>query len=141
MIQNQLKDIDYKETLPSIKDYWELFNTTGWNEEYNFSNTDLKKAISNSWYYISVYKKNKLIGFGRIISDGIHHALIVDLIILPDLQGKGIGGQLLERLINKCTGCNIRDIQLFSAKDKYSFYEKYKFIKRADNAPGMQYQY
>ena len=80
--------ITFRETLPDINDYWDLFQTTGWNKEYNFSIQDLNKAIQNSWYSISVYDSDKLIGFGRIIADGVHHALIVDLIIHPDYQGK-----------------------------------------------------
>ncbi len=130
--------IIFQETLPDIKEYWNLFQTTGWNQEYNFSIQDLAKAIQNSWYSISLYDSNKLIGFGRVIADGVHHALIVDLIIDPDYQGMGLGSSHLDRLVSKCKDYKIRDIQLFAAKDKYVFYEKFGFEKRPINAPGMQ---
>jgi len=90
---------------------------------------------------IYVYHNSILIGFGRVIADGIHHALIVDLIVHPDYQNKKVGTQVLDRLLSKCKKHNIRDIQLFSAKDKYGFYEKFGFKSRPINAPGMQYQY
>ena len=73
-----------------------------------------------------------------MIADGIHHALIVDLIIHPDFQRKGLGSNLLDMLVKKCKEHNIRDIQLFSAKDKFVFYENHGFIKRPENAPGME---
>jgi len=133
--------IEYKETIPEIKDYYNLFQTTGWNDEYHFTETNLKNAIQNSWFVISVYHNSILIGFGRVIADGIHHALIVDLIVHPDYQNKKVGTQVLDRLLSKCKKHNIRDIQLFSAKDKYGFYEKFGFKSRPINAPGMQYQY
>ena len=133
--------IIFKETLPDIKEYWNLFQTTGWNQDYNFSVQDLANAIQNSWYSMSIYDSDKLIGFGRVIADGVHHALIVDLIIHPDYQSKGFGSRLLDKLVSKCKKNKIRDIQLFSAKDKYSFYEKFGFEKRPDNAPGMQLRY
>ncbi len=129
------------EELPSINDYWDLFLTTGWNSEYNFSITDLEKAIKNSWYSVSIYENNKMIGFGRIISDGVHHALIVDLIIHPDFQNKGLGSILLDKLVNKCKESKIRDIQLFAAENKFEFYEKFGFEKRPISAPGMQLRY
>lgn len=132
--------IIFKEKIPDIHQYWALFQTTGWNDEYGFSVTDLKKAIQNSWYSVSIYHLENLIGFGRVISDGVHHALIVDLMIHPDYQGKGIGGKLLDRLLKKCRNDKIRDIQLFAAKNKYHFYEKNGFEKRPLNAPGMQYK-
>lgn len=129
-----------KETLPDINDYWELFQTTGWNQDYNFSVQDLANAIQHSWYSVSMYDSNKLIGFGRVIADGIHHAFIVDLIIHPAYQGKGFGSKLLNNLVNKCKDSRIKDIQLFAAKDKYEFYEKFGFERRPINAPGMQLQ-
>jgi N-acetylglutamate synthase-like GNAT family acetyltransferase len=140
MVDQFLDTIDLKEMLPSIDDYWILFGTTGWNEEYRFSKSELEKAIKNSWFSISAFKSGKLIGFGRIIADGIHHALIVDLIVHPDHQCKGIGSRILERLVKKCRDSNIRDIQLFAAGEKYQFYEKQGFEKRPENAPGMQFR-
>ncbi len=130
--------IIFEEKLPDCEKYWNLFLTTGWNKEYNFTIHELDPAIQNSWYAISIYHAENLIGFGRIISDGVHHALIVDLIIHPDYQGKGIGSKLLDILVRKCKENNIRDIQLFAAKDKFEFYERYGFEKRPLNAPGMQ---
>lgn len=131
----------FDEQLPDPEKYWKLFQTTGWNLEYNFSITDLARAIQNSWYAISIYHSNELIGFGRIIADGIHHALIVDLIIHPGYQGKGLGKRLLNSLVQKCKDNKIRDIQLFAARDKSGFYEKSGFEKRPLNAPGMQIKY
>jgi len=141
MNNNESREIEYKELLPDTDSYWELFNTTGWNDEYQFNRLDLRNAIDNSWSAISAYHKEKLVGFGRVISDGIHHAFIVDMIIHPEYQRKGIGGLILEKLLKKCKNYNIRDIQLFSAEDKFKFYERYNFKKRSENAPGMQYQY
>jgi ribosomal protein S18 acetylase RimI-like enzyme len=134
----------FDDKLPAIKKYWDLFQTTGWNQEYNFSIQDLAEAIQNSWYAVSIYDSNDsndLIGFGRVIADGVHHALIVDLIIHPDYQAKGLGSKLLARLVQKCKDNKIRDIQLFAAKDKFAFYEKYGFEKRPSDAPGMQLKY
>lgn len=61
----------------------------------------MNHAIENSWYSISAYNKEELIGYGRVISDGVHHALIVDLIIAPKYQSKGIGSEILRRLLKK----------------------------------------
>ena len=135
-----LRSLQYKEQLPAINEYWDLFNTTDWNNEYKFTITDLKKAIEKSWYALSAFDSDKLVGFGRVIADGVHHAFIVDIIVHPQYQSNGIGSLLLERLVTKCKEENIRDIQLFAAADKYGFYEKHGFEQRPHNAPGMQYK-
>lgn len=82
--------------------------------------------------------KKQLIGFGRIICDGIVHALILDVIIHPDMQGKGIGKEVMDKLVSKCKKHKICDIQLFSAKNKTGFYEKLGFKSRDEHSPGMQ---
>lgn len=133
--------LNYLEQLPEIDQYWDLFAETGWNDKYRFDKDELERSNHESWYAVSVFKENELVGFGRVISDGIYHALIADLIVSTEYQKNGIGSKILKMLLDKCLEHNIRDIQLFAAKEKYKFYEKYNFKKRPDNAPGMQYEH
>lgn len=134
-------EIKYFATNPNRDDFFQLFETTGWNKKYKLSADELIEAIRNSWYKTSAYDGNLLIGYGRILADGIAHALLLDIIIHPDYQGKYIGQEILDRLVAKCKKHKIRDIQLFCAKDKVGFYEKNGFITRPDNAPGMEYDW
>ncbi len=128
----------FSKKIPSSGQFFELFETTGWNAEYELNSDELFKALKNSWYCISVYDDQKLIGFGRILCDGIMHALILDVIVHPDKQNEGIGKEVMNRLMKKCKQHNIRDIQLFCAKGKKAFYEKLGFESRDDESPGMQ---
>jgi len=130
--------ITYREQLPASADYHALFETTGWNQEYRADAEALYRAISASWYVLSAYDKDDLVGFGRIVSDGVLYALICDLIVKPSYQGQGIGSRLLEKLIEKCHLETIRVIWLFSAKGTSSFYKKFGFRERPVDAPGMQ---
>lgn len=130
--------VRFTDAIPTTDNYYDLFLTTGWNEEYHFTKNDLEKAVKNSWYTVSVYDFDKLIGFGRLIADGVHHALIVDLIVHPDFRNNGIGSQILDRLVKRCKEHSIRDIQLFAAKNRFGFYEKFGFMKRPFDSPGMQ---
>ena len=128
----------YTEKLPTATQFFELFETTGWNAKYELSKEELFTALKNSWYTISVLDNNQLVGFGRIICDGVEHALILDVIIHPKRQGEGIGKEVMDKLVSKCKKHKIRDIQLFSAKDKAGFYEKLGFKSRAEHSPGME---
>ncbi|MCX6251468.1 MAG: GNAT family N-acetyltransferase [Bacteroidetes bacterium] len=130
--------ISYFEGLPNPEDYCNLFFTTNWNEEYHFTKEEIIYSVQNTWYFISAYDEDKMVGTGAIISDGIHHALIVNMIVHPDYQCRGIGTQILKLLVKKCKDHRVRDIQLFAAKDKFPFYMKHGFSFRPDDAPGMQ---
>jgi GNAT superfamily N-acetyltransferase len=118
--------------------FYALFESTGWNTEYQLDEQRLYEAITHSWYMVSAYHDGVLVGFGRIISDGVLHALIIDVIVLPEYQLKGIGRAIMDRLVDYCRTWNIKDIQLFCAKGKTVFYEKLGFSRRPDDAPGME---
>jgi len=126
-------------TPPDKIEYYNLFETTGWNSEYRISPGLLYETINNSWFLVCVYNDARLIGFGRVISDGVLHALIVDLIIAPDVQRCGIGKLILNELVTKCKSAAIPDIQLFSSKGKAGFYLKQGFRTRPTDAPGMEF--
>jgi len=126
------------EQLPNKNEYFSLFSTTGWNKEYRASPDDLERANRNSWLVVSAYDVSKLVGFGRVVTDLVLHAMIFDMIVLPNYRGKGIGTMILMRLVKRCVEQGVRDIQLFCAKGQTGFYEKNGFEARADDAPGMQ---
>ncbi|MGD8343747.1 MAG: GNAT family N-acetyltransferase [Desulfobacterales bacterium] len=130
--------IAYYAQSPPASDYGKLFETTGWNISYQASPQELYQAISDSWYVMSAYENDRLVGFGRIISDGILYALICDLIVNPNCQGQGIGSALLAKLIEHCRSKGIRVIWLFAARGKSPFYKKFGFQERPTDAPGMQ---
>ena len=129
----------YQTFPPTPQEYFALFETTGWNDEYHLTPLDLANALKESAFLVSVYDEGRLVGFGRAVSDSIH-AMIYDLIVTPDYQRQGIGGEILDRLVKRCQEARIRDIQLFAATGKRQFYERHGFAARPDDAPGMQYR-
>jgi GNAT superfamily N-acetyltransferase len=133
-------EITYQFAPPSKEQYSALFETTGWNREYGASPEELARAVANSQCVVAAYHGERLVGFGRVLTDGVLHAMIYEMIVHPDLQGQGIGTEILQRLVQWCHDAHIRDIQLFCARGKRSFYEKNGFASRPDDAPGMQFQ-
>lgn len=133
-------DIRYTNDLPPRQAYFTLFQTTGWNAEYQLTADELYRALQASWYLVCAYHGDHLIGFGRMTSDGVLHAMIYEMIVDPAYQGQGIGTEILKRLVDHCRLHRIRDIQLFCARGKRLFYEKNGFVARPDDAPGMQFR-
>ncbi len=129
------------EGFPKILEFAALFETTGWNNEYQLTVQEMEQALGNSWLVISAYEEDgTLIGFGRVVTDKVMHAMIYDLIVRPEYQNRGIGAKILDRLVKACLDEGIRDIQLFCATGKRGFYEKRGFVARLDAGPGMQFR-
>ena len=135
-----MNNLYYTNELPDIDDFFALYESTGWNDNSKRPKELLFNALKDSWYFVSVYADGRFVGCGRIISDGCLHAFITELIISSEYQMKGIGKEILKRLVGKALESGINDIQLFCAKGKEEFYLKNGFEKRPDDAPGMQYK-
>ena len=69
-----------------------------WAQERSIE--DLSLAVINSEPVISVWDKERLIGFARATSDGIYRATIWDVVIHPDYRGGGLGCKLVETVLS-----------------------------------------
>jgi GNAT superfamily N-acetyltransferase len=62
------------------------------------SREDVKKSVANSLCF-SLLKGEKQIGFVRVITDTMAYAIILDMIIMKDFRGLGLG-----KLLMQCIG-------------------------------------
>lgn len=122
---------------PDSEAYLALFESTGWNEMYDLSASKLKRAIGKSWRVMSAYDDEELVGFGRLLSDGVLYAVMFDVIVLPARQREGIGGEIVRYLLWECVDAGIPDVLLFSARGTADFYRRFGFESRPGYAPGM----
>lgn len=85
-----------------------------------------KKAFENSHTVVFVFDDDKLIGFGRAISDGVYQAAIYDIAVLPEYQGKKIGATIIDSILKRVPKCNVI---LYASPGKEEFYDKMNFRK------------
>lgn len=93
--------------------------------------SSLKTAFTNSMFKCFVYEGGKLVGVGRALADGVDCSYICDVALLPSHQGRGIGKQIVAKLMELSSGHN--KIILYSVPGKESFYKKMGF-KRMSTA-------
>ena len=95
-----------------------------------------KKALDNTFYSLSVYDDDKIIGYGRLIGDTICFIYIHDVMVIPEYQSKKIGTMIMNRLLEKINHLKKENpdlrVYLGASKNRESFYEKFGFIKRID---------
>lgn len=83
-------------------------------------------SFENSYASVFVFDDKKMIGFGRMISDGVRQSALYDIAIDPNYQGMGIGKEIVEKLMIKTPGCNFI---LYASPGKEGFYRKLDFKK------------
>ena len=60
---------------------------------------DLKQCLANSDVIVSLWINNKILGFGRALSDGVYRSVLWDIVIDDDYQGKGYGKLIVNSLL------------------------------------------
>lgn len=130
--------IAYREAVPDAAAFAALFATTGWDIGRPLTIEAAAEALAHTWFAVSAYDGERLVGTGRVIGDGILHGLIVDVIVDPKCQHRGIGSAIVARLVEQCRSHAVMYVQLFCAHGKRPFYERLGFVAREGEAPGME---
>lgn len=85
----------------------------------------LETAFSNSMFKFLAQDNNALVAAGRAVADGVDCSYICDIAVHPSHQGRGLGREVIERLIAASQGH--RKIILYAVPGKESFYRRFGF--------------
>ena len=121
-------DIQY--TLEPPEDFLQLqtlYDSLGWNS-LKLTVHELERMCNQSWYAIYAFDEKKLVGMGRVISDGVVTGIICGVGVLPNYQSKGIGKEMLNRIIQHCEQNGVIP-QLMCVENLESYYEFFGFKK------------
>ena len=102
-MQQGLNAIRYSETRKlQLEDVVSLYRANDWSAAQK---PDLlRKALLSSHSLTSAWAGSKLVGLGNAISDGYMVVYYPHLLVLPDYQGRGIGTELMRRLVARYDG-------------------------------------
>ena len=87
---------------------------------------DLRQMLHGSPVVVSLWRGKRLVGFGRASSDGIHRAVLWDIVVAGDLQGRGLGRQVVEGLLDSPRLRQVERIYLMTT-DSGGFYKQLGF--------------
>jgi GNAT superfamily N-acetyltransferase len=87
----------------------------------------LATVFGNSMFACLVYADDVLVGVGRALADGLDCAYIADVAVHPDHQGRGLGGAIVQRLVERCRGH--KKIILYANPGTERFYSRLGFLR------------
>lgn len=85
----------------------------------------LRRAFGNSMFRCIVRDGGRLVGAGRALADGVDCSYLCDIAVLPSHQGKGLGRQIVQRLVDASRGH--RKILLYAVPGREPFYRSFGF--------------
>jgi GNAT superfamily N-acetyltransferase len=86
----------------------------------------LATVFGNSMFCCFAYAGGALTGAGRVLADGLDCAYIADVAVHPDHQGRGLGTEIIRRLVDLSRGH--KKIILYANPGSEAFYRKLGFL-------------
>jgi ribosomal protein S18 acetylase RimI-like enzyme len=95
---------------------------------------DIREMLARTDLAISVWDGDRMVGFGRVLTDYVYRASIWDVIVDEAYQGQDIGSEIMQRILHHPS---LKRVELFwlCTRDKQAFYEKLGFS--ANEQTGM----
>lgn len=126
-----------KENYNDVDEFNLLYNAVGWGA---YDKKIAKKALDNTFYSVSIYNDNEIIGYGRLIGDTICFIYVQDIMVKPEFQNKKIGTMIMNNLLARINEIRKENpslrVYLGASKGKEGFYEKFGFVKRIEKDLG-----
>lgn len=96
-------------------------------------------SLPNTWHAVQIRHGGEPVGMGRVIGDGGCFFQVVDICVLPDHQGRGLGKRIMAELIGELqrrapAGAYV---SLIADGDARYLYEKFGFRETAPASVGM----
>ena len=114
-----------------------LYKDAGWwkteNDEVDPEFVD--KIIKGSFSFAIAKDRDRIVGMGRSISDGVSDAYIQDVVVLTEYRGKGIGKGIIRALLEYVSNKGLSWIGLISEPGAERFYESLNFEKMENYTP------
>ena len=85
---------------------------------------NLIERSKNINYFVAV-ENSKILGIGGYSSEKVH-----TFFVRPSLQGKGIGGKIIKKCLNKAKRDGLKELKCWATFNAEPFYSKFGFKKK-----------
>ena len=90
--------------------------------------SQLWRMLSGSQVVVSAWQGDTLVGFGRATSDGVFRAVLWDVVVAEEHQGRGLGRRIVEELLASPPVAAAERIYLMTTTGE-GFYERLGFSR------------
>lgn len=126
-------------TPPVVADYMRLRAAAGMSAR---SVEGAEIGLPNSWFGVTIRHEGRAVGMGRIIGDGGTAFQIVDIVVEPDHQKRGLGKRIMTALMDKLRtdAPGSAYVSLIADGDAQYLYAKFGFAPTAPESIGMYWR-
>jgi len=102
-----------------------LYQQTWWTSGRTRQQT--QKLVAHSQITIAMEEAGRLLAFVRVLTDYTTKALIFDLIVCKEAQGRGLGREMLSLVLSHEALQEVMHFELYCAPEMVAYYERLGF--------------
>jgi GNAT superfamily N-acetyltransferase len=125
--------------LPDVATYLALRQAGGLSK---FTHRAAAEGLGGTLYGVVVKDRGEIVGMGRLVGDGGCFVQLVDVVVLPGYQGRGLGKRIMEALMHYVESTLPRTVWVSLMADVPAdrLYEQFGFQHTAPVTVGMSYR-
>ena len=116
---------------PTVDEYVNLRRSVSWRIP---AARDVERSLEATTFSAIATDGATVVGLGRVVGDGAFYNFVVDLIVRPEAQGRGVGRLLLSTLEREAARRSSTGVlQLVADQDVTPFYESLGYVRPGSN--------
>ena len=130
--------IELLERFPDAEDYVRLRSAAGMSPK---TLAAAHRGLPNTLYGVQLRRQGEVVGMGRVIGDGGCFFVVVDIAVVPELHGQGLGKRIMAALDAWLTA-NVPTsayVSLAADGDAKYLYGKFGFVETTPHTVNMEY--
>lgn len=110
----------------------ELYEAGGWWREDPAWRAAIPAMVRRSFCFLVAREPGgRIVGMGRVISDGVSDAYIQDVVVRAEMRGRGVGREIVRLLTARCIAAGISWIGLVAEPGTQGFYQMLGYRAKA----------
>lgn len=121
---------------PTVETYCQLRKACGLSP---MPEAAARAGLPNSIHAVQIFCDDQPVGMGRVIGDGGCFYQIVDIAVLPEHQGQGLGKRIMAALVSYLEASAVKGayVSLIADGRAHELYAQYGFKPTAPKSMGM----
>jgi len=116
----------------------ELFGSTWW--AVGRSPDDVARMLAGSDVVLALghRESGRMLGFARVLTDGVYLAVVLDVVVAPAARGTGLGAVLMDAVVGHPRVAGVRSVELVCQPELAGFYRRWGFTEQVGRSRLMR---
>lgn len=119
-------DVEIVRRMPTLEEHRRLFEVQGWPW---YGEEVAERSLAGSRFGAVAVLDGETVGMGRVLGDGGMFHYVQDMVVVPELRGRGVGAAVLDALLEQVRSSAPGEtiVGLFSTPEGIPFYRGFGF--------------